>query len=80
MRIIFSSVEAAMKAAAPSLYFCYCVQAWIRDGLIEACGHPQGFKYPCKACTSAGNEHHCQTCEDYTMKKDRNPLPRRESR
>ena len=41
-----------------SLYYDYEIQAWIRDGVVEACGHPVGFGLSgrgCTACYCAGS-------------------------
>jgi hypothetical protein len=46
------------------LLYCYDRQAWIRDGIVEACGHRTRGAVPvCYACTHAGESHgvcaHC---------------------
>lgn len=51
-----------MATAKTVLYYCYCIQAWVRDGIITKCGHPPGFSPPCHGCRRGGEAHNCPEC------------------
>lgn len=46
----------------PVLYFCYCIQAWIRNGIISKCGHPANFQPACTGCSRSGEAFKCPKC------------------
>jgi len=43
------------------LRYCYRIQAWIKHGVVTACGHP---KDGCDSCARSGEAHpiNCADC------------------
>lgn len=49
--------------ATDGLWFCYRLQAWVRNGLILHCGHRTVEDDGCYACTHHGTRHDpCRSC------------------
>jgi hypothetical protein len=57
--------ESATQAGT-GLYYCYDIQAWVRDGVIQACGHQEPFNgcTGCQVRLGARDSHHgsCKDC------------------